>query len=116
MPEQHAGRPDGSTERVEARMKLSRSLAREGYDDVLVLSRESGERILSPSRLELLDRLRAGDVESVRSLADDLDRDKAGVSRDLALLAEHDVVEYVDAGRAKVPVLKHDTVVVEPLA
>jgi predicted transcriptional regulator len=91
-------------------------LADAGHADRLVLSRESAREALTPSRLELLDRLRAGPVASVRALAAELDRDKAGVSRDLKRLAELDVIEYVSAGRAKRPQLKHDTVLVEPVA
>lgn len=91
-------------------------LAEAGYTDTLVLSRESARTALTPPRLELLDRLRAGPVESVRALAAELGRDKAGVSRDLAKLAQLDVIEYERAGRAKRPRLKHDTVLVEPVA
>lgn len=91
-------------------------LAEAGYDDTLVLSRESASAVLTPSRLELLDRLQAGPVESVRALAAELGRDKAGVSRDLGRLAGLDVVEYESVGRAKRPRLKYDTVLVEPIA
>lgn len=81
----------------------------------MVLSRESASEILTDPRLELIDRLRSGPVDSVRELAAELDRDKAGVSRDLARLAALDVVEYDAVGRAKRPRLKHETVLVEPL-
>jgi predicted transcriptional regulator len=90
-------------------------LAGAGYRDTLVLSRESARQVLTGPRLAVLDRLRQAPPESVRALAADLDRDKAGVSRDLARLAALDVVEYESAGRAKRPRLKHDTVLVEPL-
>ena len=90
-------------------------LAEAGSADRLVLSRESAREVLAPSRLALLDRLRAGPADSVRALARELDRDKAGVSRDLARLAALDVVEYEADGRAKRPRLKHDTVLVEPV-
>jgi len=49
-------------------------------------------------------------------LADDLDRDISGVSRDLDLLAVNDIVEYETEGRRKIPHLKHQTVVAEPVA
>ena len=107
---------DGRTdERIEERMRLSRALSRAGYRDVLTLSRESGRDVLTEPRLEILDTLRWADPPSVRGLAGRLGRDKAAVSRDLAVLAEHDVVEYVSDGRAKAPRLKHETVIVEPL-
>jgi predicted transcriptional regulator len=113
--------PAGTEERREKRRLFRLALAGgpladAGNTDTLVLSRESAREVLSPARIELLDRLRTGPVDSVRSLAAELDRDKAGVSRDLARLAELDVVEYERAGRAKRPRLKHDTVLVEPVA
>lgn len=110
-----SGSADDVDERVRKRMEFSRALAGAGYTDVLTLSRESAGEVLTESRLEILDRLRAGDVPSVRALAGELGRDKAGVSRDLALLAEKDVVEYEETGRVKAPRLKHETVVVEPV-
>jgi predicted transcriptional regulator len=106
--------------RAEKRRLLTRTLAggalaQAGYTDTLVLSRESAREVLTAPRLELLDRLRSGPVDSVRALADELDRDKGGVSRDLATLAALDVLEYEPAGRAKRPRLKHETVLVEPV-
>ncbi len=106
--------------RAEKRRLLTRTLAggalaQAGYTDTLVLSRESAREVLTAPRLELLDRLKSGPVDSVRALADELDRDKGGVSRDLATLSELDVVEYEPAGRAKRPRLKHETVLVEPV-
>ena len=111
--------PSSDTRREKRRL-LSRSLsggalAQAGYTDTLMLSRESASEILTDPRLELIDRLRSDPVDSVRELAAELDRDKAGVSRDLARLAALDVVEYDAVGRAKRPRLKHETVLVEPL-
>lgn len=119
-PDPRPTRP-GTDERAEKRRLFRLALAGgplagAGHTDTLVLSRESAREVLTPSRVELLDRLRAGTVDSVRALAAELDRDKAGVSRDLARLAELDVIEYQQVGRAKRPRLKHDTVLVEPVA
>lgn len=112
--------PDPTTddrvdERTEERMRLSRVLSGAGYRDVLTLSRESGRDVLTGPRIEILDALQDDDPPSVRGLAGRLGRDKAAVSRDLTVLAKHDVIEYVSDGRAKAPRLKHETVVVEPL-
>jgi len=102
------------------RRLLSRALAGGpfadlGATDTLVVSRGTARLLLTDARLRLLDRLRAGPVESVRALAAELDRDKAGVSRDLALLADLDVVAFERDGRAKRPRLVHDTILVEPV-
>lgn len=106
---------DRDDERRDRRAELARALARGGLDGVQVISHESAERVLAPGRRELIDALRAESVDSVRDLARRLDRDKGHVSRDLAVLAEHGVVEYEDAGRAKRPVLVQEHVIVEPL-
>lgn len=90
-------------------------LAELGDSDTLVLTPESAAEALTPARLELLDRLQEGPVDSVRGLAAELGRDKAGVSRDLTRLTELDLIEAERVGRSKRPRLKYDTVLVEPL-
>jgi predicted transcriptional regulator len=100
---------------AERRQQLARTLARGGMTDVLVLSHESAERVLTGKRRELVRVLDREPVESVRDLARRADRDKAQVSRDLAVLAEHGVVDFDTDGRAKRPFLQHEHVVVEPI-
>ena len=119
--DREASRPPGGPDLAEKRRLFLRALAggplgRAGATDTLVLSRESARTVLTEPRLAVLDRLRTGPADSVRALAAELGRDKAGVSRDLSLLAALDVVEYEAAGRAKRPRLKHHTVLVEPVA
>ncbi|GAA0296937.1 SWIM zinc finger family protein [Halarchaeum salinum] len=86
-----------------------------GYDDVLLLDRETASAVLTGDRRELLDHIHDGDVESVQHLAKEVDRDKAVVSRDLESLFTHDLIEYREAGSQKIPELKHETVIVEPV-
>lgn len=92
-----------------------RRLMTGGFEDVLVLDLDAATRILTEKRRELLERIEEGDVESVRSLADELGRDKAAVSRDLDLLFEHDLIEYEREGSRKIPNPKHETVLVKPI-
>lgn len=99
----------------EKRASMARALAAGGFDDVLLLRRETAQSVLTERRRELLHHLRENDPDSVRALARELDRDKASVSRDLQVLAEYDVVEYDGEGVGKSPRLKHETVVVEPI-
>lgn len=101
--------------RTEKRAKIARALAEEGFEDVYVLDRESAERVLTTKRTELLDRVRDEKVKSVRSLARTLNRDKGSVSRDLEILARHDLVEFREDGTRKIPAIKHETVIVEPV-
>lgn len=96
-------------------IELMRRLSRAGFDDVLLLDHETARRVLTEKRRELIDRIKDGDVDSVRGLADDLDRDKASVSRDLDTLFEYGLVEYDYENGRKIPKAKHDTVFVKPI-
>ena len=86
-----------------------------GFEDMYVLDPKSAERVLTEKRTAVLDRVCIDDVESVRGLAQKLGRDKGAVSRDLDILAEHDLVAYHDEGARKIPTVKHETVIVEPV-
>ncbi|MFC6875436.1 HVO_A0114 family putative DNA-binding protein [Halobellus marinus] len=97
------------------RASFSEALTSQGFSDTLVLARERADAVFSDRRLRIIDYLDAEEVESVRALARELGEDKGVVSRDLEALAQLDVVEYVENGRAKAPRLKHTHVVVEPI-
>lgn len=101
---------------AEQRSRMARALATNGFEDVLVTDRETAKKALTEKRQELIGRIREGDIESVRGLADNLDRDVSGVSRDLDILFEADIIEFETDGQCKIPRLKHDTVVAEPIA
>lgn len=101
--------------KVERREALADALSTAGHDDVYILAREDAREVLDEHREAILDHLRDHEVSSVSELADELDRDTGNVSRDLRVLADHGIVNMVTEGRAKVPYLVHDTVVVEPL-
>ena len=105
------------TERDSAKKRgeIARALAKQGMDDVFVLNRESAREVLTEKRTEILDTLKSEGVESVRHLADILDRDKSVVSQDLQVLAKNDIVEYEKVGRRKIPQVKHENVVVAPI-
>ena len=102
-------------ERTARRAELARALARGGMDNVQIISVETARAALTPKRAELIDALRRDPPASVRALARRVERDKAQVSRDLQLLAEHGLIEYDTDGRAKRPRLSQRHVVVEPL-
>lgn len=94
---------------------MARALAKEGFEDVYVLDADSAAEVLTLKRRAVLDRLSGDEIRSVRSLAEDLGRDKGAVSRDLELLASHDLVTFEYEGKRKVPKKKHETVVIEPI-
>jgi predicted transcriptional regulator len=80
-----------------------------------VLARDRAEDLFSDRRLEIVDYLKDDSPRSVRALADSLGYDKGVVSRDLQKLAELNVIEYEENGRAKAPRLKHRHVAIEPV-
>ena len=100
---------------TEQRTTLARVLAQAGLTDVLVTDRAFARRLLTENRQDLLQEIRDGDVDSVRGLARALDRDEAAVSRDVNLLLENDVLEYETRGQRKMPRLKHNAVISEPI-
>ena len=102
-------------EREDEDLKFMRKLMTGDFEDVLVLDLDAATRVLTDKRRELLERIDDGKVESIRSLANDLGRDKAAVSRDLDTLFEYDLVEYEREGARKIPRTKHETVLVKPI-
>ena len=100
-----------------ASVEYLRRLSEAGFNDVLVLQRDTAEEVLTEKRMELLKELAADDAEitSMRDLARRVDRDVSIVSRDCDVLFEADVIGYEQQGRAKRPILAHENVVVEPI-
>lgn len=71
------------------------------------------QRILTPRRLELVRSLMGAPAESMRDLADRLDRDVRQVHDDLQLLSEYRIVHFREEGGAKKPFVPYDTVKIE---
>ncbi|GAA0283800.1 HVO_A0114 family putative DNA-binding protein [Halobacterium noricense] len=69
--------------------------------------------LLTDRRMELLEEVMERPPESIRALADRLDRDVHDVHDDLHLLADYDIVHFKEAGRAKKPYVPYDTVRLE---
>lgn len=104
-----------AADRTELRGELARSLARGGMSGVQVISWETAQEVLTPKRREVVGVLGRTSPNSVRELSRELDRDKAQVSRDLAALAEHGIIQYEEDGRVKKPRLTQEHLVVEPV-
>lgn len=66
--------------------------------------------LLTDRRIELLRSIMTEQPDSIRQLADRLDRDVKTVHDDLQILAEYDVVHFEQAGRAKRPFIPYDTI------
>lgn len=106
---------ESDLDRVLTRQQVGSALSKDGFEDVLVLSHESADRVLTPTRREVIRALREQDYGSQNQLAEDLGRDPGNVKRDLDVLVEEDIVQRVRDGKAKKPVLKHGTIVTEPV-
>ena len=63
--------------------------------------------------MELLEAVMEHLPESIRALADRLDRDVHDVHDDLYLLAEYHIIHFEEDGRAKKPYVPYDTVRIE---
>ena len=100
---------------LDDRRDLVRAMYDEGYEDVLVISPDSASDLLTERRLELLEHLEAGNEESVSEVAHTLGRDPSAVSDDLNRLFVHDVIEFERDDRRKIPRVKHEHIVIEPL-
>ncbi len=66
--------------------------------------------LLTDRRVELLRSVMAEQPESIRGLADRLDRDVKTVHDDLQVLAEYDIVHFEPDGRAKRPFVPYETI------
>jgi predicted transcriptional regulator len=69
--------------------------------------------LLTDRRMELLEVVMDHPPESIRALADRLDRDVHDVHDDVHLLAEYDIIHFEEDGRAKKPYVPYDTVRLE---
>lgn len=67
-------------------------------------------RVFSPRSIDLLRALVREEPGSMREAARLVDRDIKSVSRNLEQLAEYDVVEFVEEGQSKRPVVPYDDI------
>jgi predicted transcriptional regulator len=66
--------------------------------------------LLTDRRVELLQSIMAKRPESIRGLAERLDRDVKSVHDDLGVLADYDIVHFEQDGRAKRPFVPYETI------
>lgn len=95
---------------------FARMLAENGYqEDTLITDSEGYRKITTEKRMEILETLAEQDIGSVQELAEELDRDRGNISRDLDLLFQEDVIEFERENGKKKSVLKHSKIVPEPI-
>jgi predicted transcriptional regulator len=102
-------------ERPTTKTEFIRQLTEAGFSDFIVIDKDTAESVLTDRRLELLETVHSGRIDSVTDLSETLDRDPAAVSRDLDVLFEHDLITYEQDGSRKIPIPKHESVLVEPI-
>lgn len=96
-------------------LKLSQTLAEEGYEDVLFIDLEDARKVLTEKRLEIIETIRDEDIESIRALARKLDRQENVVHDDLMLLFEEGIIDFEEEANRKMPVLRHENIFVRPI-
>jgi len=94
---------------------FAQRLAKAGYSDFHVMDRESARKVLTEKRLEILEYLKQNEVESVRELSRELDRDIKNVSDDLGVLWENALIDYEEDGRKKKPYLASKNIFIKPV-
>lgn len=97
--------------RRDAIERLERWEAGETVPHVINFQNPSDLRaLLTDRRVELIENVMADRPESIRGLAERLDRDVKTVHDDLQVLTEYDVVHFERDGRAKRPFVPYDTI------
>ena len=91
--------------------RLNRWEAGEEVPHVINFENPSDLRaLLTDRRVELLRSIITERPDSIRQLAERLDRDVKAVHDDLQVLAEYDIVHFKQAGRAKRPFVPYDSI------
>lgn len=97
--------------REDALARLERWEAGEEVSHVVNFQNPSDLRaLLTDRRIELLRSVMAERPDSIRQLADRLERDVKSVHDDLQVLAEYDVVRFEQRGRAKRPFVPYERI------
>lgn len=76
-------------------------------------SSEDLRKLLTQRRREILRSIKNDPPESIRRLAERLDRNPSEVTSDVNLLGEYGIVYFAESGRAKAPVVPYDEVRIE---
>ena len=97
--------------RKDALARLDRWEAGEVVPHVVNFQNPSDLRaLLTDRRVELLRSIMTSRPDSIRQLAERLDRDVKTVHDDLQILTEYDIVHFEQAGRAKRPFVPYDSI------
>jgi len=68
--------------------------------------------VLTEKRVQILRTIRKSEPCSIRELAKIVDRNISNVFEDLKLLDNFDLIDFIQDGRKKKPVIKHETIII----
>jgi predicted transcriptional regulator len=81
----------------------------------LWLKPETFKDLFTDKRLEIVEKLKEEEFESIRDLSNTLDREPSAVQKDLKQLFEHSIVDFKKESTRKIPGLRPDAILVEPI-
>jgi len=79
---------------------------------IISLSKKSLEKILTPSRMDLIRIIREENPKSVGELAKLSNRPVESVSRDLKILENYGILTFVQTGKLKKPKIEKDVLMI----
>lgn len=82
-------------------------------DKVLIIDMKTMEKIATPSRVALMEAIRKNSPESVNELAKIVKRPQESVSRDLTILNNYGILEFVRSGKKRKPVVEKEILAVQ---
>ncbi|HLC77164.1 MAG TPA: hypothetical protein VJH04_03080 [archaeon] len=79
---------------------------------VINLGKNTLEKVLTPSRMNLIRTIRESNPKSVSNLARLVKRPIEAVSRDLSILENYGIMEFVRNGKTKKPKIENDMILI----
>ncbi len=81
-------------------------------DRVLIIETKMLKNIITPSRTELMEVIREKKPGSVNELAKLVNRPQESVSRDLTILNNYGVLDFVRIGKTRKPIIEKDIIAI----
>lgn len=79
---------------------------------IIDMDKKTWENIITPSRIELIRIISQKNPKSVGELAKLVNRPVESISRDLKILENYEILELIQIGKMKKPVIKKDVLMV----
>jgi len=79
---------------------------------ILSLSKKKMSEILTPARIELIKIIKEKNPESVGELVKITKRPLESISRDMRILANYGILEFIQTGKIKKPIIEKDMILI----